>query len=119
MNKIQYSIIYAVLRQEIGERISVGIITIDDSGITVKYSDDKLKALKYFLPKSKYDFINKAIRNLPDSNTITSRGDIDYLSRYSNNLITVSPLQTIDLEPNDSNKNWLFKTYIESMVKVG
>lgn len=119
MNKLQYSIIYAVLRQDISEKVSVGIIIVDGSKIIVRYSDSKLKALKYLLPQNKYEFINKAIRDLPGNNKIKSKSDIDYLSRYSNNLISISPLQTIDIEPTDTNKDWLFEKYIESMVKVG
>lgn len=40
------------------------------------------------------------------------------VSRYSNNLLTVSPLETIDLEPTESNKKWLFDNYVESLVEV-
>ena len=118
MDKLQYSIIYAVIRQDISERISIGMIILDGSDITVRYSDNKLKALKYLFPKSKYDFINRAVRGLPHNNTITSKKDIDYLSRYSNNLITFSPLQTIKLEPTEANKKWLFDNYVESLVEV-
>ena len=118
MDKLQYSIIYAVIRQDISERISIGMIIIDGSDISVRYSDNKLKALKYLFPKSKYDFINKAVRGLPLNHTITSKNDIDYLSRYSNNLITFSPLQTIKLEPTEANKKWLFDNYVESLVEV-
>lgn len=37
---------------------------------------------------------------------------INYLSRYSNNLIQFSPLTTIDLEPTPKNYKWLFETYV-------
>lgn len=118
MDKLQYSIIYAVIRQDISERICIGMIILDGSDITVRYSDNKLRALKYLFPQSKYDFINRAVRGLPHNNAITSKKDIDYLSRYSNNLITFSPLQTINIEPTDSNKKWLFDNYVESLVEV-
>lgn len=118
MDKLQYSIIYAVIRQDIDERICIGIIIFDGNDITLRYSDNKLKALKYLFPQGKYDFINRAVRGLPLNHTITSKKDIDYLSRYSNNLITFSPLQTIRLEPTEANKKWLFDNYVESLVEV-
>lgn len=118
MDKIQYSIIYAVIRQDIVERISIGMVILDETKASVHYSDSKLEALKYLFPKSKYDFITRAVRGLPDNNTITSKKDIDYLSRYSNNLISFSPLQTINLEPTESNKKWLFQNYVETLVEA-
>ncbi len=118
MDKIQYSIIYAVIRQDIVERVSIGMIITDGADISVLYSENKLNALKYLFPKNKSDFINRAIRRLPENNSITSKKDIDYLSRYSNNLISFSPLQTINLEPSEANKKWLFNNYVESLVEV-
>ena len=64
---MRYSIIYAVIRPEISERISVGLIIVDGDKVDV---------------------------------------------RYSNNLIAVSPLQTIDIEPTEQSKNRLFRNYI-------
>ena len=114
MEKLQYSIIYAVIRQEISEQLSVGMIIIDGSKVDIRYSEDKLKALKYLYPQVKYDFISRTIRSLPHNNSIQGKKDIDYLTRYCNNLIAVSPLQTIDLEPNEHNKDWLFRNYVHS-----
>ncbi|MDE5882211.1 MAG: hypothetical protein K2H60_10810 [Muribaculaceae bacterium] len=117
MDKLQYSIIYAVIRQEISEQLSVGMIIIDGSKVDIRYSEDKLKALKYLYPQVKYDFISKTMRSLPQNNSFIGKKDIDYLARYCNNLIAVSPLQTIDLEPNEQNKDWLFRNYVHSNPK--
>lgn len=116
MEKMQYSIIYAVIRQEISEQLSVGMVIFDGPNVDIRYSEDKLKALKYLYPQYKYEFISKAMRSLPNRNAIKERKDIDYLSRYSNNLITFSPLETIDLEPNEKNKDWLFNEYVFSSL---
>ena len=64
---MRYSIIYAVIRPEISERISVGLIIVDGDKVDV---------------------------------------------RYSNNLIAVSPLQTIDIEQTEQSKNRLFRNYV-------
>lgn len=114
MKKIRYSIIYAVIRQEISEQISVGLIIIDGDKVDIRYSEDKLKALKHLYPQVKYNFISETMRSLPSLNNIKGEKEIDYLSRYCNNLIAVSPLQTIDLEPNEKNKEWLFGNYVYS-----
>ncbi len=116
MKKIQFSIIYAVIRQETSEKISVGLILVDGNDVDIYYSEGKLKALKYLIPRNDSEFINRAIRSLPHNNSISSKKDIDYLSRYSNNLLTVSSLETIDLEPTEANKKWLFDNYVESLV---
>lgn len=45
MNNLRYSIIYAVIRPEIAECISVGLIFVDGNKIDVRYSQQKLDAL--------------------------------------------------------------------------
>ncbi len=42
MEELQYSIIYALIRPEIDERISVGIIFCQDEKIDVRYSNNLL-----------------------------------------------------------------------------
>ena len=41
-NNIQYSIIYADIRPEIKERLSLGILTIEQNKVRVFYSQKKL-----------------------------------------------------------------------------
>lgn len=42
MEELQYSIIYALIRPEIDERVSVGIIFFQDEKIDVRYSNNLL-----------------------------------------------------------------------------
>ncbi len=109
---MKYSIIYAVIRPEIAERISVGLIFVDGDKIDVRYSQQKLDALRNLFSKKKYEFVSQVVSSMPTSGKINSVQDIDYLARYSNNLIAVSPLQSIDLEPSEQSKVSLFKNYI-------
>ena len=37
---------------------------------------------------------------------------IDYLTRYSNNMISMSPLQSIDIMPTEQNKDKLYRNYV-------
>lgn len=64
---MKYSIIYAVIRPEISERVSLGLIFVDGDKVDV---------------------------------------------RYSNNLIAVSPLQSIDVASSEQSKASLFRNYI-------
>ena len=70
MNNLRYSIVYAVIRPEIIERISVGLITIDNNNIHYRYSDAKLKALEQYKNELEYeskeanDRINSALEKL-------------------------------------------------------
>ncbi len=34
------------------------------------------------------------------------------MTRYSNNLIAMSPIQTVDLEANEKNRKWLYRNYV-------
>ena len=109
---MKYSIIYGVIRPEISEQLSVGIIIVDGDNISVRYSNKKMNAMKYLVTESEYKFFGKVLRSLSKNNTIQSTDVINYLTRYSNNLIAVSQLQTINLEPTEKNKKWLYKNYV-------
>ena len=37
---------------------------------------------------------------------------IDYLTRYSNNMISLPPLQSIDVIPSEQNKGKLYRNYV-------
>lgn len=110
-DKIKYSIIYGVIRPEISERLSIGLVIITKSRVSVRYSEKKLKVFESLLSKSEYELMGKIVRSLVRKQTING-GNINYLSRYSNNMITFSPLQTIDLEPSQKNEDWLYRNYV-------
>ncbi len=112
MNTLKYSIIYAVIRPEISERISVGLIFVDGDKIDVRYSQKKLDALRNLFPQKEYEFVSQVVSSMPTNGKINSVQDINYLTRYSNNLIAFSPLESIDIEPSEQSKTRLFKNYI-------
>ena len=114
MCKLKYSIIYAIIRPEISERISVGIIMFDENSVDIRYSDRKLKALEYLCSKAEYDFISRTVRTMKKREVVRNEQDVHYLSRYSNNLLKISELQMIDIEASERSKNWLYKSYIHS-----
>jgi hypothetical protein len=120
MNSLRYSIIYAVIRPEISEQLSVGLIIVDNQGIEVRYSQKKLSLLQGIFSEKEYKFISKVINSLQRNQSVNSVEAVNYLTRYSNNMISVSPLQTIDIEASEQSKNWLFRNYVyDKTQKVG
>lgn len=109
---MQYSIIYAVIRPEISERVSLGLIFVDGDKVDVRYSPQKLDAVRSLFPPKEYEFLSQVVSSMPTDDSINSVEAINYLTRYSNNLIAVSPLQNIDIAPTEQSKVRLFKNYI-------
>lgn len=112
MNNLDYSIIYAVLQAETSEQLSLGLITVDENGVQIKCSTKKLNALKLLLPEKKYNYISNIVYSLKNNKSINSIETINYMTRYSNNLLTLSSLKRIDLEPTEKNKKWLYRNYV-------
>lgn len=111
-NCLKYSIIYAVIRPEISERVSVGLIIVDGDKIDIRYSRQKLNAIQPFFSEKEYKFVSRVVISMKRNQTVNSTEAINYLTRYSNNLISVSPLQAIDVEPTKQIKEKLFKSYV-------
>ena len=118
MNNLKYSIIYAVIRSEISEQLSVGIIIVDGDNVEVRYSQEKLDALRALFSEKKYQFLCRVIKSFNHGGSLSSIKAINYLTRYSNNLIAVSPLQSIDVTCTEQNKEWLFKNYVYDNSRV-
>lgn len=112
MNKLRYSVIFGEIRPEISERISLGLIIYDGQRVRVRYSEKKLQLLKSLFTDKEYAFVSKMIRTLSKNELINSEGVINYLSRYSNNLVSVSKLQYVDVEVSERNIDWLYNNYV-------
>lgn len=117
MDSLRYSIIYAVIRPEISERVSVGLIIVDCEEVDVRISRQKLNALQNLFSGKEYDYLSRIVYSIQRNQTVRSTDAINYLSRYSNNLIAISPLQTIDIKPTKQSKEKLYKTYVYDGVK--
>lgn len=112
MNKLKYSIIYGVIRPEISEQLSLGLIIVDNDEVKVRYSDKKLQLLQSLYTESEYEFVSKVLKSLTTNNVIQSTDLINYLTRYSNNLIAISALQDIDLDSSQESQDWLYHNYV-------
>ena len=117
MNNIQYSIVYAVIRPEINEKLSVGLILLNDENTTFRYSENKMRAVKELYSPKEYLFFERMIQNLHKDKSITTRQGISYLNRYSNNLMSVSAVQTVDLPLTSKSADCLFSQYIDRSIR--
>jgi len=68
--------------------------------------------LKLLYDEKEYKAIAKIVRSMQNNGSIKSEASIDYLSRYSNTLITVSSLRKMDIAQTKSNEDWLFRNYV-------
>lgn len=109
-DNLQYSIIYADIRPEIKERLSLGVLWIDQDKVKMLYSQKKLGLLKQLYKPKEYKAISSIVRR--DLRQIDSVETLKYLTRYSNNLISFSPIQSIDKTQTDINGEWLYKNYV-------
>lgn len=108
-NNLKYSIIYAVIRPEIAEKLSLGILTIEDEKVNVRYSQKKLDILKMLYTPKEYEAVSRMVRQ--DLRSLTPQ-TLTYLTRYSNNLIAFSQIQNIDNTQSNINSDWLYKNYV-------
>ena len=112
MSNLKYSIIYAVIRPEISEQVSVGLIIVDGEQVDVRYSRQKLNALQGLFPEKECRFLSRVVSQMGRGKRVNTIVDVNYLTRYSNNLLAFSPLQTIDVAPTEQSKDWLFRNYV-------
>ncbi|MBQ7689968.1 MAG: hypothetical protein IJT30_02095 [Muribaculaceae bacterium] len=96
------------MNPEISERISLGLVIVGDKEISVRYSTQKMKALRLLCDEKQYEFVSRVIRSMH----FGSVDEINYMVRYSNNLIALSAVQQIDLDNNEQNRNWLYRNYV-------
>ena len=112
MNTLEYSIVYESIRPEIKEQVSVGIIFCQGGVIEVRYSTAKLNAVKQLLPKVDYEYLRRSIVSLSKKSSLDSVASIDYLNRYSNNILTVSEIRKVKMDTESLSKDGLYKMYV-------
>ena len=112
MNILEYSIVYAMIRPEINERVSVGIIFNQDGKIDVKYSTVKLNAVKSLVPAVDYNYLRRTLISMATKNTVLSVANIEYLNRYSNNILAVSEIRKVRIVSPRLSQGKLYRMYV-------
>ena len=126
--KTTYSILFTPINTIGQERLNLGMIMINETGnVQFEYAHEKLKASKKLFDDDGYKLLSSylsAIKNkltkkdeIIDSRSHFKTGYLEYLSSYSNNLLSFSKPESINLELNESNFNRLYEKYIFKTVK--
>lgn len=118
MNTLEYSIVYAEIRPEIQERVSVGIVFCQEGVIEIRYSTAKLSAVKSLVPSADYDYLCRALKSLSINKKLDSVATIDYLNRYSNNILTVSEMRRVKTDSAKVSRDRLYKMYVYDKTKI-
>lgn len=129
--KSHYTIISAVVRPEIQEKISIGLLLVSTTGLYFSCSRNKLAVVRSLIDKSLFRFLNDTIRQIDlaietevankgtifsssDHHAQFSEGYLSYMNRYSNNLISFSSPVQIEMEADQNLFNFLFSKYIDA-----
>lgn len=129
--KSHYTIISAVVRPEIQEKISIGLLLVSTTGVYFSCSRNKLAVVCSLIDKSLFRFLNDTIRQIDlaiktevankgtifttsDHHIQFSEGYLSYINRYSNNLISFSSPVQIEMEADQNLFNFLFSKYVDA-----
>ncbi len=128
--KTIYSILYVSLNAALSERVSIGLLMSNSVEHYFKHSSQKLSALKNILDDEKYNLVKNYLKalekevlsNVENDGQLFIKSDfksdwitesyINYLAKYSNNIIQFSAAKTIDINLNRDNFKRVFEKYI-------
>jgi len=114
MNNLQYSIVSVIIGPRMSDKINIGLILFDGTKAFYRYSNKRLAALRSFYSEKEYLFGCKVIRSLAKNGKLDSEDKINYLSRYSNNMITISSLKPSIYSDVAKSRKVLFSSYIDA-----
>lgn len=129
--KSHYTILSAVIRPEIQEKISIGLLLVSANGLFFMCSKNKLSIVRSLIDSSLYKYLNETIRQIDaaiSSETAEkgsifrdaphsiqySEGYISYMNRYSNNLINFSEPIQIDMPGDNGLFQFLYNKYVDA-----
>ncbi len=129
------SVISAVIRPEIKEKVSIGLLLIGDGKLYLGFSKNKLEVVNQLLPNEAFRAIRFNVKNLQQlaienevnhtffsshltvvenlKDTVLSQSYIGYLSNYKNNLFSVSEPNTITVAPTQTVFEQLFMKFVD------
>lgn len=132
-----YSILSVLIRPELQEKISLGLLLFDSDRIFFNYSKNKLIASKSLLNDDSYRLLIDSIKNIKskaisENDLLGSKSSIQltihdemllnsfsasyisYLSKYSNNILSFTEPKEINLEVSDDIFKKLFSKFIDA-----
>ena len=126
-----YSILTAVIRPEIQERISVGLLLVGNEGVHFNYSTNKMAAVRTILHENDYklfkDYVQMVVSKvteMTESNgqlsfdkrdALLNQDYINYLSRYNNNLLNFTAAKNIEVPATSEVFTKLYAKFIDDI----
>lgn len=128
-----YSILSALIRPEIQEKITVGLLLMGDNDVFFEYSKNKLNSAKTLLSENAHSLLKDGLKNIKvtvnaqqsankgyhlsfEKKSPLSESYIEYLSRYNNNILGFTSPKEIELEVNSSIFSSLYKKFIDNSI---
>ncbi len=134
-----YSVIFATVNSIISERLSIGLVLVDDQRVWFRYSKTKLSLMHQFFPDEAFQLLKTSLKNIEsiaagsDQNRSTDNSVLfpisinnqhpfsieylGYLSRYSNSTLTFNAPVKIDIEASDMLFEHLYREFIFEEVE--
>lgn len=131
-----FSIISVSIRPDIQEQVTIGLLLVGNDSVHFRFSKNKLSIVKELLSQQANKYLKDTLRQISAASlkeneklkgiysgqeTITksySIGYLEYLSKYSNNLVTFSSPKVIELESSNALYETLFKKYIDEYAFI-
>ena len=136
-----YSILSVLIRPELQEKISVGLLLFDEQKIFFNYSKNKQLACKSLLPDDGYALLKDSIKNIEnkainENDLLGSKSGkqltlqdemllnsfspsyVSYLSRYNNNILSFTDPKQIDIEASNAVFKKLFSKFIDASEAI-
>lgn len=131
-----FSILSASIRPEIQEQVAIGLLLVGSDNVNFRFSKNKIAVVKELLSQQAVKYLKDTLKQISFSvseenekfkglyagistlNKSFSLGYLEYLSRYSNNLLIFSKPKTIELEPSEELFEILFKKYVDEFAFV-
>lgn len=126
-----YSILTAVIRPEIQERISVGLLLVGNEGVHFNYSTNKMAAVRTILHENDYklfkDYVQMVVSKVTETaesngqlsfdkrDALLNQDYINYLSRYNNNLLSFTSAKNIDVSSTTDVFTKLYAKFIDDI----
>lgn len=129
--KTFYSILYCTIRPNLDEKVSIGLFMGNSDEWRFQYSLEKLHVIKDLFSDAAFNTIKFSLKSLSSlslecasdamgafkGHKVLSGDYFDYLSRYSQNLITYSKPVEIDVEVDNTIFDTLFEKFIFNLPK--
>ena len=127
-----YSILFAPIRPNLSEQLSIGLMLKGEHGSYFAISSNKLGVVKDLLPEPAYKLLKTSLKNIMEefenhnnsSSTLFAGNNVfeklfseqylNYMSVYNNNLVTFTPATPIKLPYSKETFEALYKKFVDT-----